>query len=145
VQKRLNRRENWSGASSVVFYGTSGEIAANRFVDQEIFVLDLHLFQAIGTSVWIAPNQTPRLADRLKTGYPSLISHLNWTEASPLTYASVPRALVRPVAVRSPVAPLGFIDRTVALKQLMAQLALDLVERRRQFMVNEGVACTAHP
>ncbi len=45
IQEGLNVVENWNGANSFIFYGKSGEIAANQLAEQELSVLSLHLLQ----------------------------------------------------------------------------------------------------
>lgn len=45
INDGLNVVENWNSANSFIFYGKSGEIAANRLEDQELSVLALHLLQ----------------------------------------------------------------------------------------------------
>ena len=45
INEGLNVVENWNSANSFIFYGKSGEIATNRFEDQELAVLSLHLLQ----------------------------------------------------------------------------------------------------
>ena len=37
--------ESWNSANAFIFYGKSGEVASNRFRDQETSVLALHLLQ----------------------------------------------------------------------------------------------------
>ena len=37
--------ENWNSANDFIFFGKGGEIATNRFEDQEIAMLSLHLLQ----------------------------------------------------------------------------------------------------
>jgi len=45
INEGLNVVENWNSANSFIFYGKGGEIATNRFEDQELAVLSLHLLQ----------------------------------------------------------------------------------------------------
>jgi TnpA family transposase len=45
VHEGLNVIEQWNSANSFIFYGKSGEISTNRFIEQEIAVLSLHLLQ----------------------------------------------------------------------------------------------------
>ncbi|HEY5525073.1 MAG TPA: Tn3 family transposase, partial [Clostridium sp.] len=45
IHEGLNVVENWNSANGFIFYGKSGEICTNRFEDQEIAVLSLHLLQ----------------------------------------------------------------------------------------------------
>ena len=45
IHEGLNVVENWHSANSFIFYGKSGEIASNRFEDQEVTMLCLHLLQ----------------------------------------------------------------------------------------------------
>lgn len=45
IHAGLNVVENWNGAHSFIFFGKGGEIASNRFEDQELSVLALHLLQ----------------------------------------------------------------------------------------------------
>jgi len=37
--------ENWNSANDFIFFGKGGEIATNRFEDQELAMLSLHLLQ----------------------------------------------------------------------------------------------------
>jgi TnpA family transposase len=37
--------ENWNSANDFIFFGKGGEIATNRFEDQELTMLSLHLLQ----------------------------------------------------------------------------------------------------
>jgi TnpA family transposase len=37
--------ENWNSANDFIFFGKGGEIATNRFEDQEMAMLSLHLLQ----------------------------------------------------------------------------------------------------
>jgi TnpA family transposase len=37
--------ENWNSANDIIFFGKGGEIATNRFEDQELAMLSLHLLQ----------------------------------------------------------------------------------------------------
>ena len=41
----LNVIENWNSANGSIFYGKGGEISTNRYEDQEVAVLTLHLLQ----------------------------------------------------------------------------------------------------
>lgn len=45
IHAGLNTVENWNSANSFIFYGRSGEIAANRLEEQEVAMLCLHLLQ----------------------------------------------------------------------------------------------------
>lgn len=45
IHEGLNVVENWNSANGFIFYGKGGEICTNRFEDQEIAVLSLHLLQ----------------------------------------------------------------------------------------------------
>jgi len=40
--------ENWNSANDFMFFGKGGEIATNRFEDQELAMLSLHLLQRAG-------------------------------------------------------------------------------------------------
>jgi TnpA family transposase len=46
IHEGLNVVENWNSANSFIFFGKGGEIATNRFEDQKLSVLALHLLQA---------------------------------------------------------------------------------------------------
>lgn len=46
IHEGLNVVENWNSANGFVFFGNGGEIASNRFADQEISALALQLVQA---------------------------------------------------------------------------------------------------
>ena len=37
--------ENWNSANDFIFFGKGGDIATNRFEDQELAMLSLHLLQ----------------------------------------------------------------------------------------------------
>lgn len=45
IHKGLNVVETWNSANGFIFYGKSGEIAANHRAEQEISLLSLHLLQ----------------------------------------------------------------------------------------------------
>lgn len=45
IHEGLNVVENWNSANGFIFYGKGGEISTNRYEDQEIAVLTLHLLQ----------------------------------------------------------------------------------------------------
>ncbi len=45
IHESLNVVENWNSANGFIFYGKGGEVCTNRFEDQEIAVLSLHLLQ----------------------------------------------------------------------------------------------------
>lgn len=45
IHEGLNVIENWNSANGFIFYGKGGEISTNRYEDQEIAVLTLHLLQ----------------------------------------------------------------------------------------------------
>ena len=45
IQEGLNVIEHWNSVNLFIFYGKTGEIATNRFEDQEIAMLCLHLLQ----------------------------------------------------------------------------------------------------
>ena len=45
IHEGLNVVENWNSANSFIFYGKGGEVASNRFEEQELSVLSLHLLQ----------------------------------------------------------------------------------------------------
>ncbi|KNY27641.1 Tn3 family transposase [Pseudobacteroides cellulosolvens] len=45
IHQGLNVVENWNSANGFIFYGKGGEISTNRYEDQEIAVLTLHLLQ----------------------------------------------------------------------------------------------------
>lgn len=45
IHEGLNVVENWNSANSFIFYGKGGEVASNRFEEQELSVLALHLLQ----------------------------------------------------------------------------------------------------
>lgn len=45
IHEGLNIVENWNSANSFIFYGKGGEVASNRFEEQELSVLSLHLLQ----------------------------------------------------------------------------------------------------
>lgn len=45
IHEGLNVVENWNSANSFIFFGKSGELASNRFQDQEVSALALHLLQ----------------------------------------------------------------------------------------------------
>jgi TnpA family transposase len=45
IHEGLNVVENWNSANGFIFFGRGGEVATNRFEDQEISVLALHLLQ----------------------------------------------------------------------------------------------------
>jgi TnpA family transposase len=45
IHEALQVIENWNSANGFIFYGKGGEFASNRFEDQEIAMLSLHLLQ----------------------------------------------------------------------------------------------------
>src|SRR5437870_1560388 len=51
--------ENWNSANDFIFFGKGGEIATNRFEDQELAMLSLHLLQI--SLVYIKPTVSPLL------------------------------------------------------------------------------------
>jgi len=47
IQEGLNVIENWNSANGFIFYGRHGEISTNRWDDQEVAMLTLHLLQNV--------------------------------------------------------------------------------------------------
>src|SRR6516164_11760147 len=45
IQDGLQVIENWNSANDFILYGKSGEFTSNRWEDQEILMLSLHLLQ----------------------------------------------------------------------------------------------------
>jgi TnpA family transposase len=45
IQDGLQVIENWNSANDFIFFGKGGEIATNRWEDQELAILSLHLLQ----------------------------------------------------------------------------------------------------
>ena len=73
--------ENWNSANDFIFFGKGGEIATNRFEDQELAMLSLHLLQislvyintlmiqqVLADRGWLGAHGTRRLA-RLNTAH----------------------------------------------------------------------------
>ena len=86
IHDGLNVVESWHSANSFIFYGKSGEVASNRFRDQETSVLALHLLQMsmvyVNTlmldAVLSEPGRLDALTDRDRQALTPLIySHVN--------------------------------------------------------------------
>jgi TnpA family transposase len=86
IHEGLNVIESWNSANSFIFYGKSGEIAANRLEDQEVAVLALHLLQIclvyVNTLMLQEVLATPAWTDRLQPAdrralTPLLYGHVN--------------------------------------------------------------------
>ncbi len=45
IQEGLNVVENWNSATNFIHYGRHGELSTNKWEDQELAVLALHLLQ----------------------------------------------------------------------------------------------------
>lgn len=45
IHESLNVVERWNGTNGFIFFGKGGEVSTNRFEDQEISILSLHLLQ----------------------------------------------------------------------------------------------------
>jgi TnpA family transposase len=85
VQEGLNVLEDWNSTNGFIFYGKSGEFASNRFIQQEISMLCLHLLQAclvyINTLLVQEVLSSPGWYDRM--------TQADWRALTPLFYSSV--------------------------------------------------------
>ncbi len=77
--------ENWNSANDFIFFGKGGEIATNRFEDQELAMLSLHLLQI--SLVYINTLMIQQvLADRVWLDRMALD---DWRALTPLIYAHI--------------------------------------------------------
>lgn len=86
IHEGLNVVENWNSANSFIFYGKGGEVASNRFEQQELSVLSLHLLQIclvyVNTLMIQSVLNKDRWQDRLndidrRALTPLIYSHIN--------------------------------------------------------------------
>ncbi len=83
IHEGLNVVENWNSANSFIYFGKGGEFASNRFDDQQISALALHLLQAclvyVNTlmiqSVLETPDWDGRLGERDRRALSPLLYH----------------------------------------------------------------------
>jgi TnpA family transposase len=77
--------ENWNSANDFIFFGKGGEIATNRFEDQELAMLSLHLLQI--SLVYINTLMIQQvLADR---AWLDRMAPDDWRALTPLIYAHI--------------------------------------------------------
>lgn len=82
IHEGLNVVENWNSANSFIFYGKGGEVASNRFEEQEMSVLSLHLLQIC--LVYVNTLMDPERARQRALGRPARRRQPACTDAADL-------------------------------------------------------------
>ena len=87
IHEGLNVVENWNSANSFIFYGKGGEVASNRFEEQELSVLSLHLLQIclvyVNTLMIQQVLGRPDWADRMRDADRRALSPLIYNHINP--------------------------------------------------------------